>query len=204
MINFDEVSTFGIKPRFTAIELVFFSTPKSLIFIGQVFFNLLFWNRFITVHSHKWFNNWKNKYLICMAVGNCRSVLSRSENMFLLSYMPFKALILNGLLNEKAWKRIVKFTAKHVFVSSWQCAPIEKDYFWIKTPQASMVAMVDYYTLWVYRCCQANNWWNMRWCCAFTFHFVVNLSLIRFHVRRSRGHQICLRCYDQHVSRQWK
>ncbi len=102
------------------------------------------------VHSHKWFNYRKNKYLICMAVGNCLSVLSRSDNMFLSSYMPFIALILNsalsGLLNEKAWKRIVKITAKHVCVSSWQCAPIEKDYFWIKTAQASMVAVVDYYT----------------------------------------------------------
>ncbi len=73
----------------------------------------------------------KNKYLICMAVGNCLSVLSRSENMVRSSYMPFITLmsnaVLSGLSNmrklEKGSKQCGKFIAKHVY------APLKKDYF---------------------------------------------------------------------------
>ncbi len=105
MINLDEVSTFGIKPRFTAIEPVFFSTPTSLIFKGRFFsffHSETVLSRFIHING---LIIGKNKYLICMAMGNCLSVLLRSENMFWSSYMPFITSLsnsaLSGLLNMR-------------------------------------------------------------------------------------------------------
>ncbi len=51
------------------------------------------------VQSHNWFNFLKNENLICMAVGNCLSVLSRSKNMVWSSYIPFITLMLNSVLS---------------------------------------------------------------------------------------------------------